>query len=75
MSDRRRDRPLIAIAVGVVVTVTIFFIGYSYKTSDNMDRSAVSTGGSTSQISPNDNNKAMDKPATTGSSVPPAARQ
>ncbi len=43
MSDRRRDRPLIAMAVGVLVTITIFFIGYSYKTSDNMDRSAVST--------------------------------
>ena len=75
MSDRKRDRPLIAIAVGVLVTVTVFFIGYSYKTSDNMGRSAVSTGSSTSQVSPNDNNKAMDKPATTGSSVPPAAPQ
>ena len=68
MSDRRRDRPLIAMAVGVLVTVTIFFIGYSYKTSDNMDRSAVRTGSSTSEDSPGD--KAMDKPATTGSNVP-----
>ena len=76
MSDRRRDRPLIAIAVGVLVTVTVFFIGYSYKTGDNMDRSAVSTGSSTSQISPNNlKDKATDKPATTGSDVPPAARQ
>ena len=75
MSDRRRDRPLIAIAVGVLVTVTVFFIGYSYKTSDNMDRSAVSSGSSTSQVSPNDNNKAMDRPATTGSNAPPAAQQ
>ena len=73
MSDRRRDRSLIAMAVGVLVTVTVFFIGYSYKTSDNMDRSAVSTGRSTSKISPND--KAMEKPATTGSNVPPATRQ
>jgi hypothetical protein len=70
MSDRRRDRPLIAMAVGVLVTITIFFIGYSYKTSDNMDRSAVSTGSSTSS-----SDKAMDKPATTGSNVPPATRQ
>jgi hypothetical protein len=55
-------------AVGVLVMVTIFFIGYSYKTSEDMDRSAVSTGSSTSVVSPND--KAMDKPATTGSNVP-----
>jgi hypothetical protein len=70
MSDRRRDRPLIAMAVGVLVTISIFFIGYSYKTSDNMDRSAVSTESSTSS-----SDKAMDKPATTGSNVPPATRQ
>ena len=67
MSDRRRNRPLIAMAVGVLVTITVFFIGYSYKTS-NMDRSAVRTGSSTSEDSPGD--KAMDKPATTGSNVP-----
>ena len=74
MSDRRRDRPLIAMAVGALVTVTVFFIGYSYKTSDNMDRSALNTGSSTSEASPND--KAMDKPAPIGSSnVPPATRQ
>ena len=73
MSDRRRDRPLIAMAVGVLVTVTVFFIGYSYKNSDNIDRSAASTGSSTSEVGPND--KAMDKPATTGSNVPTATRQ
>ena len=72
-TNRRNDRPLTAIAVGVLVTVALFFIGYSYKTSDNMDRSAVNTGSSTSEVSPND--KAMDKPATTGSNVPPATRQ
>ena len=71
-TNRRNDRPLTAIAVGVLVTVALFFIGYSYKTSDNMDRSAVNTGSSTSEVSPND--KAMDKPATTGN-VPPATRQ
>jgi hypothetical protein len=59
----------------VLVTVTVFFIGYSYKTSENMDRSAVSTGSSTTHVSPNDNNKAMDKPDTAGGNAPPAARQ
>ena len=67
-TNRRNDGPLIAIAIGVLLTVTVFFVAYSYKTSDDMDRAAVATGGSTSS------EKADDKPVgvTTGTSnVPP----
>ena len=78
MTDRTKDRSLIAILVGVLVTATLFFIGYSYKTSDKMDRSAVSAGSSTSPASPNTlQDKANDKPGgtqTTGTNVPRATR-
>jgi len=68
MTNRRNDNSLIAIAVGVLVTVALFFIGYSYKTSDKMDRTTITTGASTNP------EKAEDKPANviTDSARPPA---
>jgi hypothetical protein len=56
-TKRKNDRPLIAIALGVLVTVAIFFVGYSHKTSVNMDRMAVTTRAATNS------DKAGDKPA------------
>ena len=68
MTSRRNDKSLIAIAVGVLVTVALFFIGYSYKTSDKMGRTTITTGSSTIP------EKAEDKPANviTNSTRPPA---
>ena len=72
MTNQKNDSIFIAVAIGAFVAVAIFFSAYSFKTSDDMDRSAASTGSSTDPRAPNTlQDKATDKPrSTTGSEVP-----
>jgi len=44
MTNQKNDSIFIAVAIGAFVAVAIFFSAYSFKTSDDMDRSAASTG-------------------------------
>ena len=54
---------LISIAVGVLITVALFFIGYSSK----MDRTEITTGRSTNPV------KAEDRPANVITDTPNAS--
>ena len=79
MTNRNNDRSLIYIAVASLIAIAVLFVGYSYTTSNNMDRSAATAGSATNSQSPNTvQDKAGDKPAgaqTTGANtnVPPAS--
>ena len=72
MTNQRNDGIFIAVAIGAFVAVAIFFSAYSFKISEDMDRSVASTGSSTDPKAPNTlQDKATDKPrSTTGSDVP-----
>ena len=79
MVDRTNDRKLIYLAIGALVAIAVIFVGYSYKTSGNMDQSAANAGSSTSRQSPNglqEQPAAAARGPTTGSNsnVPPASR-
>ena len=80
MTFKRNDRTLVYVAVAALVAIAVLFAGYSYTTSEKMDRSATSAGSSTDPRAPNTlPDTATDKPAgaqTTGSdsNVPPSGR-
>ncbi len=63
MTSRGNNKSLISIAVGVLITVALFFIGYSSK----MDRTEITTGRSTNPV------KAEDKPANVTTNTPNAS--
>ena len=66
MTNQRNDGIFIAVAIGALVATAIFFSAYSFKTSDDMDRSAASAGSSTAPKAPNTlQDKATDKPRST----------
>jgi hypothetical protein len=58
--NRSNSRPFIAITVGVLVSVALFFVGYGYKTSEDTDGAAVATTNRTPKL-----DKADDKPSGT----------
>ena len=72
MTNQKNDGIFIAVAIGALVATAVFFAAYSIKTSNDMDRSAASTGSSTDSKAPNTlQDKATDKPrSTTGSDAP-----
>ncbi len=76
-STPRQNRPFILAAIAALVLAAATFAVFSYSTSNQMDRSAASTGSSTDPKAPNilqDQVNKQQPPATTGSqtNVPPA---